>query len=191
MQVIPPNSLWKANAHACTDEHTSASEKLLAIDLVGALCGYCHGKLHTEIQYKVVKKKTKTKCVFKKMEREGNELLSLELTDYCPTVGGREEELTREWWGGRAGFTSRRWRHRLSEEKNKREHVKDDSWSEKVVKRFFHFNVWGSKNKHTIWNMKPLKSLRNHFPLAMSKMDDDTAADNKTYSVWCVYSTVV
>lgn len=30
------------------------------------------------------------------MEREGNELLSLELTDYCPTAGGKEDEIARE-----------------------------------------------------------------------------------------------
>lgn len=35
--------------------HTSANEKLLAIDLLRAPCGYCHGKLHTEIQYEKTK----------------------------------------------------------------------------------------------------------------------------------------
>lgn len=38
------------------------------------------------------------------MKSEGNELPSVELTDYCPTTGEKEEEVTGEWCGRRGGL---------------------------------------------------------------------------------------
>lgn len=81
--------LMMSQNHPHTEINTPQPMKMLAIDLVCALCRYCHGKLHTEIQKKVVK--IKIKSVVKKMESVGSKLLSPKLTDYCPTAGGEEE----------------------------------------------------------------------------------------------------
>lgn len=113
-----------------TDKHTSANEKLLAIDLECVLCTYCHGKLHTEIQHKDVKKAESFQKDGKWRKRatvsQVNQLLS-----YSRKEGGRAHQRVRR-------------QHHLSEKK-KRAHKR---W----------FMVWKSRESFSILMFEAVKT---------------------------------
>lgn len=115
------------------------------------------------------------------MVREGNELLSLELTYYCPTAGGKEGEITGERWGRRAGFTSRRWGHRLSEEEEeeKKTRAKKMIHGLERQRQFFSILMFEAVKTNRLsetwshWNHRSTIFLSHRH--TMWKMDDDAA----------------